>query len=354
MSQLIPVSKPRHRVLIVGGGSIGERHLRCFLTTGRATVALCEQNPERVRQLAAIYPLTDTFTDFHAVDLAAFDAVVICVYADLHVPWAQRAIEAGAHVLIEKPLSNSPEGIAGLAHAAAQRGRVAAVAHVRRALRSSRLIRAELERGAIGLPLSLSWTLGYDHRVARPDYRSTYWRDRNLGGGVVLDLSSHASDLVQWLLGPVRSVVATYDRLQLEDTPCEDTLSYVLRFQRSQAIATLHCNAWQPHRSDALVVSGTNGTLTYDGVTGRLGVAERGGAWSWTEGLNGTPDAKGQVDEPFIVQAADFLDAIEGIAAPLCSLDDGRHTLEICAAVLASGAQRREVALPLAPLPQDV
>ena len=35
MSQLIPVSKPRHRVLIVGGGSIGERHLRCFLTTGR-------------------------------------------------------------------------------------------------------------------------------------------------------------------------------------------------------------------------------------------------------------------------------------------------------------------------------
>jgi predicted dehydrogenase len=198
------------------------------------------------------------------------------------------------------------------------------------------------------------WTLGYDHRVARPDYRNTYWRSRALGGGVILDLSSHASNLVQWFLGPVRSVMAAYDRLQMEGTPCEDTLSYILRFQNGPALATLHCSAWLPQRIDLLTISGTQGTLSYDGVSGRLGVASRDGAWSWTEGLNGKPDAKGQIDEPFIAQAGNFIDAMEGRAEPFCSLEDGRHTLEICDAVHASGAQRREIELSPAPVPTHV
>ena len=337
----------RHRVLIVGGGSIGERHLRCFLETGRAAVAMCEQNVERLAQLAVAYPLTGAYRDFTAIDLGAFDAVVICVYADLHVPYALRAIEAGAAVLVEKPLSTSLEGLDALEAAALHHQRPVAVAHVRRATRAGSRIKHAVASGRIGDVLALTWTLGYDHRLARPDYRSTYWSRRDQGGGVVLDVSSHSSNYIVWLLGPARSVMAVHDHLQIEETECEDTLAYILRFHRNPAVATVHCSAWQAHRSDLLSLHGTTGTLVYDGTTGRLGIAERGGPWDWIDGLNGAPHSRGQVDEPFVIQAANFLDAMEGKAPLLSPLADGVHTMAICSAVYQSGLRHAEVLLPL-------
>ncbi len=340
------LAEPQRRVLVVGGGSIGERHIRCFLATGRATVAVCEHRSDRLQQIAETYPIAGTYSDFEAIDLAQFDAVVICVYANLHVPWARRAVEAGAHVLIEKPLSNRLEGVAELEEAVRLRGRVAGVAHVRRAMRGARKIAQELASGRIGELLTLTWSLGYDHRMARPDYLNSYWRDRSLGGGAVLDFSSHCSNLIQSLLGPVRSVVAVYDHLQMEGTQCEDTVAYSLRFSRSAAIASVQCNTWQPQRTDLLTLSGTRGVMVYDGVAGRLGIAERGGAWTWTEGWTAQADAKGQVDEPFIVQANNFLDAMAGNGAVFCTLAEGRHTVEICHAILESGRLGSEVTLP--------
>jgi predicted dehydrogenase len=336
-----------YRALIVGGGSIGERHLRCFLATGRAEAAVCDNRPERLKQLASLYKLTDTFDDFNKIDLSRFNVVVICVYADLHVPWALRAVEAGAHVLIEKPLSNTPAGIDELQKAVARKKVVAGVAHVRRALTSGLALKKEFDSGRIGEVLNLVWLFGYDHRTARPDYKSTYWTSRKAGGGAVLDMSSHLTNYIQWLMGPVKSVVAAYDHLQMEGTPCEDTLSYILRFRNSPAIATVHAIAWQAHRCDQLTLTGVKGSIVCDGWTGRMGIVDRQDQWTWIEGLKSKPkDAGGQVDEPFVYQANNFLDAIEGKAPILCTLAEGKHTVEILDATYESGQRHAEVVVP--------
>ena len=333
------------RILIAGGGSIGERHLRCFLKTGRVEASVCDQRPERLTQLAAAYPVTKTYEDFDKIDLAQFDAAVICVYADLHVPWALRVAEAGAHVLIEKPLSVDLKGIDELEHLVKKKNLVAGVAHVRRTMPAALAAKNAADSGRIGEVLNLTWLVGYDHRTARPDYKSTYWTSRATGGGAVLDMSSHTSNYVQWLLGPVKSVTAVYDHLQMEGTPCEDTLSYILRFRNNPAIATVHCVAWQAHRCDLLTLTGVKGSIVCDAWEGRMGVTDRAGHWTWVEGLKSVPDAKGQVDEPFVLQANNFLNATEGREPVLCTLAEARHTLEICGATFESGQQHREITI---------
>src|SRR5262245_46152791 len=103
-----------HHVLVVGVGSIGERHLRCFRSTGRADVSLVAVNAELRRAVAERYGVRRAYADLDAA-LADRPAVaVIATPAHLHVEQAIRLAEAGAHVLIEKPLGTSLDGTDGL------------------------------------------------------------------------------------------------------------------------------------------------------------------------------------------------------------------------------------------------
>jgi len=145
---------------------------------------------------------------------------------------------------------------------------VIGVAHVRRARLSMQAVERELDSGKIGDVLACSCIFGYDHRTARPDYRNTCWTHREQGGGAVFDISSHATH-VQGYMGPVRSVMVDYERLQIEGTQAEDTLAYLLRFRNSPAIGSVHIVAWQAHRTDQLLLSGTTGGIFCGSWEGR-------------------------------------------------------------------------------------
>ena len=124
---------PLKRVLVVGVGSIGERHARCFLATGRAEVSICELNPELRRTVAERYSLKQTFDDLPLALADKPDVAVICTPAHLHIPMAQAAAEAGVHVLIEKPLSTRLDGIETLEQRFRSGNLAAGVAYVYRA-----------------------------------------------------------------------------------------------------------------------------------------------------------------------------------------------------------------------------
>ena len=97
-------------ILIIGVGSIGERHLRCFQGTGRCKVAACEPN-EALRQTIGTRYGCDTYASWQdALSSAQWDAAVICTPAHTHIPIATAWVEKGVPVLIEKPLSE-PDSI---------------------------------------------------------------------------------------------------------------------------------------------------------------------------------------------------------------------------------------------------
>lgn len=95
----------RQRVLVVGVGSIGERHLRCFQCTDRADVSIYEINDELRIRIAAQYGLSGVFGTWAEALASDFDAAVICTPAHLHIPMAIEIARLHRHLLIEKPLS---------------------------------------------------------------------------------------------------------------------------------------------------------------------------------------------------------------------------------------------------------
>ena len=100
-----------HRVLVVGVGSIGERHVRCFGRTDRCDVSICEINESLRQTIADRYAIGSAFGNLDDALNDPSDAAVICVPAHLHIRLATKLAEAGVHLLIEKPLSTSFEGI---------------------------------------------------------------------------------------------------------------------------------------------------------------------------------------------------------------------------------------------------
>ena len=121
------------QLLVVGGGSIGERHVRCFGQSGRADVSLCEINDELRCRVAEQYQLEQSYTDLETALHSPPDAAVVCTPAHLHVSIAAQLATRGCHVLVEKPLSTTLEGIDELIGEVHDRQLTAAVAYVYRA-----------------------------------------------------------------------------------------------------------------------------------------------------------------------------------------------------------------------------
>src|SRR4051794_24893596 len=176
-----------HRVLVVGVGSIGERHVRCFAATSRARVSVCEVNPELRQAVAERYTVTGAFADLDAGLAAGPEVVVICTPAHLHVPMALAAVRAAAHVLVEKPLSTGFDGVPELLREADARRVVAGVAYVYRAHPALAAMRDAIRSGRFGEPVQVVATCGQHFPLYRPAYRSIYYNDRATGGGAVQD-----------------------------------------------------------------------------------------------------------------------------------------------------------------------
>ena len=109
-------------VLVVGGGSIGERHVRCFQDIG-CTVALCDANAERRREMAERYKLSRTYESVEEAAGGQWYGVVIATPANLHVDHALAVASSTSAVLIEKPLCTRLEDAERLRAIASRQGR---------------------------------------------------------------------------------------------------------------------------------------------------------------------------------------------------------------------------------------
>ena len=144
-----------HDVLVIGAGSIGERHIRCFAATGRARVSFVEVRDELRNQIAERYAGTTALPSLEAALERRFAAAVIATPAPMHVPQATQLVERGIHVLIEKPLSVSLAGVEALIDAAKARRVVASVAYVYRAHPVLAEMRDAIRSGRFGRPVEL-------------------------------------------------------------------------------------------------------------------------------------------------------------------------------------------------------
>lgn len=317
------------KVLIVGVGSIGHRHLRCFQATGRVELSLCEVNQELRDRIAREYGVQRAYASLDAALADRHDAAVVATPANFHVSMATRLAEAGIHVLLEKPVSTSLEGIDALRKTVAERGVVAAVAYVYHAHPVVQAMRAELASGRFGRPVQLVAVCGQHFPTFRPAYREIYYKDRATGGGAIQDAITHVLNMGEWLIGPVDRLLADAAHQVLEGVEVEDTVHVLTR--QGGALGSYSLNQHQAPNELTVTVICEKGTARFENHACR---------WRWMVGpeqpWHDETFAELPRDALFIAQANGFLDTIEKGTPPLCTLDAGIQTLRVNLAALAS------------------
>jgi len=325
---------PRKSVLVIGAGSIGTRHARCFLRTGRAEVAIVEPRDDQRAQVAAEYDLLAAYATLDDVPLEDFDCCVVCVPAHLHVPFALRCLEAGCHVLIEKPLTLNLADAERMVRAAESTDRVTAVAYTYRSMPFLQDMRDRARAGEIGPVRSATGVLGQHFPLYRPDYRQIYYRSRDTGGGALQDAATHVLNYLHWVLGLEERIYCAAEHLVVESVEVEDTIAVVARYP-GQAIATVALNQFQWNNDAFLELAGEEGTLRYSAADQSLALY-RDGEWQVTR-------YETERDDYYVSQAENFLDATEGRAQVRCTVAEGAETVRTVIAARQSWEQGCEV-----------
>ncbi|MEO6437405.1 MAG: Gfo/Idh/MocA family oxidoreductase [Tepidisphaeraceae bacterium] len=318
---------------IIGAGSIGERHLRCLLSTGRADVSFVETAEVRRAEIAHRYPSAVAHADLNAAIAACCDAAVIATPAPTHVPLAQQLTASGIHVLIEKPLAVALDGAAELADTVRRCGVVAAVAYVYRAHPAMADMRTAIASGQIGRPLQVVAVGGQHFPTYRPTYRQTYYASHASGGGAVQDALTHVLNAAEWLVGPIDRVAADTACLVLEGVDVEDTVHVLARHR--DLLGSYAYNQHQTPNELTITVVGDAGTARFEHQACRWCLMSRPGE-AWKDFNFGPLDR----DAMFVRQANHFLDTIEGKTRAACTLEEGIATLRVNLAVLASARNR--------------
>ncbi|HTI49957.1 MAG TPA: Gfo/Idh/MocA family oxidoreductase [Planctomycetaceae bacterium] len=321
-----------HKVVVIGVGSIGERHVRCFQGTGRASVSIIEINEALRTTIAKRYGVA-AYASLKEALAQGPTAAVVAAPAHTHIPLTSQLVTAGLHVLIEKPLSVSLEGIDSLRRLIAERRTVVGLAYVYRAHPVLNAMKQALDANRIGRPLELVVVCGQHFPTYRPAYREIYYTCRELGGGAIQDALTHVVNAGEWLVGPVDSLVADADHCALAGVTVEDTVHLLTR--QGKVLGSYSLNQHQAPNELTLTVIGERGTLRWENHRNRLSWLNVPGE-EWQEEQFGPLER----DSLFVSQAHAFLDAVEGRQPVLCSFDEGLQTLRVNLATLATGDQR--------------
>lgn len=313
----------KHKVLIVGCGSIGKRHTECLYDIGVREFVFFDVEPKRSEELVEIYGGTAvrTYEEGLKEDV---DCVYILSPTNLHVKQARMALECGKHIFLEKPLSNSLDGIDELEALAKEKGLVAEVGFCFRFHEGVRELKRRLKLGEIGKIVSIRAMMGEHFPDVRPDYLSTYYVKYSGAFELVHDL-----DLAIFLADEqpteYHGFFGSYSELGFESP---DTVEMLVKFP--DCIANVHLDFFQSPRSRTMTVLGTQGQMiltfsTWDKYELRMYTREKG-EWEVIE-------AKTERNDMFRAESLNFFHAIAGIEENLCTIAEAKKSLIVCKAI---------------------
>jgi predicted dehydrogenase len=329
------------RALVVGLGSIGRRHAENWTRLGLGSLAVCRR-PENARQPEA--PGLEATAEYGDLDEALADqrpdVVLVTNPTSLHVETACTALRAGAHVLVEKPLGSSLDGVAALVATARANNRTVMVGYNLRFHPGLARLKALLEAGAIGRVVSARAEVGEYLPAWHPweDYRAGYSARRELGGGAVLTFS-HELDALFWLLGPPRRLTALAVHASSLEIDVEDVAEIALEFETG-ALGSVHVDYVRRPPRRTIEVVGELGVLRWEFERNRLELYDLNtGQWRIEQG-----DARFERNQMYVDELRHFAACARGeLGQPLADAQQGAAVLAIALAALRSAREGRAV-----------
>ena len=354
----------RYGIGIVGCGMISEYHARAIAELPNARLAaVSSRREENARKLAAPYkaPWHKDYEELIKRD--DVDIVSICTPSGAHLAPAVAAAEAGKHVIVEKPLEVTLERCDAIIQACAENKVQLCAVFPSRFQDVNQALKQAIDKGRFG-------------RIALADVYNKWWRTQQYydsggspgraswrgtwkldGGGALMNQAIHATDLLQWFMGPVDSIAAFTDLLCHDRIEVEDTAVAALRFKNG-AVGTIEAatSVW-PGFSRRIEIHGCKGSVKLE--------SENVEVWQFADELpedapfrekygkksglsGGAADPRAITHEYHRRQFEDFISAIDAGREPLVHGREGRKAVEIILAIYESNATHRFVKLPLA------
>jgi predicted dehydrogenase len=355
------------RAALIGCGKVGHTHAAALRSLDEADfVGVCDTSTERAESFAARYgtrPFTDVATMLREVRP---EAVLIATPHPLHAGPATLAAQAGAHVLVEKPLAANLADCDAMIGAARKAGVRLGVISQRRLYEPVRRMKDAIDAGKIGRP-ALGVFIMYSWRDPAY-YASDPWRGKwaTEGGGVLVNQSPHQLDLLQWFMGPIEEISGCWANVNHPTVEVDDTAVAILRFKNGGLGSIVTSVAQRPGIWTKVHIHGTSGASvgveTDHGasfVAGVSKVADPALNDVWTipgeEHLLAEFQAEDrarftQIDATthyHTLQIQEFINAIREGRPPLVTGEEGRIVVEMFTAIYRSQQERRPIALPL-------
>lgn len=337
------------RVALVGCGRISRTHFEAIRSVeGLELAAVCDIDEERARS-AGEENGVPWFTSYpRMLQEADCHAVAVCTPSGLHPQHGMMAARAGKHVICEKPMAIDLAGADALVQACDEAGVHLFVVKQNRLNPSIQLLRRAIDKGRFGRIYLANTTV----RWTRPQeyYDQAPWRGTwEFDGGAFMNQASHYVDLIQWLVGPVESVMAKTATLARR-IETEDTGVAILKF-RSGALGVIEVTmlTYPRNLEGSITILGEKGTVKIGGTA-----VNRVEHWAFAEYDDDDKLVESASTNPPTVYGyghrgyyANVLAVLLGKARPDTDGRAGRKSLELILGIYESARTGREVTLPL-------
>ena len=308
-------------VSVIGCGVWGRNHTRVLSELPSANLkSVVDIDKNSVRTLAQRYHIQNCTDPDRAFNDPEIDAVTICTPTVTHADLALRAIQAGKHVLVEKPMTNNIHEAKTLIKAAKKNGVHLSVGFVERFNPAVREAMRIIDQGTIGRVI-----LAHTRRVSR-------WPVRIGDVGVIKDLAIHDVDIVNKLFeAEAATVYSTAGNIQHS---FEDYANIIMSFPSKRA-AFIETNWLTPRKVRTLTITGTEGIINVEYINQTLTI----------ENDRQTTQPMIQTAEPLRLELESFINSIINDTQPEVTGEDGLRALKVCEAAIKSARTGEKVIL---------
>lgn len=332
------------RAAIIGTGAIANAHATALAATSDAElVTVVDRDPAAARAFAERWNVPTVADSLESLlEGDAVDVVHICTPPGVHAAQAIASLDAGRHVVCEKPAALSLDELDAMTAAAERNDRRLAVVFQQRTGTAAAHVRRLLDEGALGRPLvATCQTLWYRD----PAYFAVPWRGQwaTEGGGPTLGHGIHQIDLLAWLLGDWASVQGQLWRLDRE-TETEDVSTAVITFTGG-TVASVITSALSPRETSSIRIDTEHATVTVDHLYGHAHEH-----WRITPAPHVDGAAAAAWALPEVEEASGHDPLVRDIYSALRSGDplpstaaDAVRSFEIVTAIYSSAAMGRQV-----------
>jgi len=347
------------RYALIGCGRIAPKHIMAALAhkDSLQIAALCDIVPENMEKLACVIPerirtQVKLYTDYQAMlKEISPELCAIATESGKHTEIALDCINAGAHVIIEKPIALSLKDADEIIDLGKAKNRLVCACHQNRFNIAIQHIRKAMEQGRFGKlshgSVHVRWNRDKDYYAQAP-WRGTWAQD----GGALMNQSIHGIDLLRWMMGDNIDEVFAYTANQFHPyLECEDVGIAVVKFKNG-AIGTIEgtTNVFPQNLEETLYIFGEKGTVKAGGKSvNRLDVWQFADIKPEDSGLSlGLHEETSNVyGNGHIPLYADMIDAIRFNRQPYVDGEAGWRALELVLALYRSAKDDKPVKLPM-------